>query len=59
MMTPALELSQDPAFLILNLHVPCSRTSEFDLYIDGDDFKFYAEPYFLRIPISNSPQKSY
>uniref|UniRef100_A0A8C7S0H4 SHQ1-like CS domain-containing protein n=1 Tax=Oncorhynchus mykiss TaxID=8022 RepID=A0A8C7S0H4_ONCMY len=48
MRTPAFELSQDPAFLILNLHVPYSRTSEFDLYINGDDFKFSTEPYFLR-----------
>uniref|UniRef100_A0A674C849 Protein SHQ1 homolog n=1 Tax=Salmo trutta TaxID=8032 RepID=A0A674C849_SALTR len=51
MLTPAFELSQDPAFLILTIRVPYTRTSEFDLYIDGDDFKFYAKPYFLRLTL--------
>lgn len=48
MITPAFDLSQDPEYLILNICVPYTRTSEFDLYIDGTDFKFYAKPYFLR-----------
>lgn len=48
MITPAFDLSQDPEYLILNIRVPYTRTSEFDLYIDGTDFKFYAKPYFLR-----------
>ncbi|KAJ7998581.1 hypothetical protein DPEC_G00206390 [Dallia pectoralis] len=51
MITPAFELSQDPDFLIITIRVPYTRTSEFDLYIDGDDFKFYAKPYFLRLTI--------
>ncbi|KAG7214580.1 hypothetical protein INR49_022974 [Caranx melampygus] len=50
MLTPAFDLSQDPDYLILSIHVPYTRTSEFDLYIDGTDFKFYAKPYFLRVP---------
>lgn len=48
MITPAFELSQEPDYLILSIRVPYTRTSEFDLYIDGTDFKFYAKPYFLR-----------
>lgn len=48
MITPAFDLSQDPEYLILTVRVPYTRTSEFDLYIDGTDFKFYAKPYFLR-----------
>lgn len=48
MITPAFELSQDPEYLIITIRVPYTRTSEFDLYIDGTDFKFYAKPYFLR-----------
>ncbi|KAK2862576.1 hypothetical protein Q5P01_002109 [Channa striata] len=27
------------------------KTSEFDLFIDGTDFKFYAKPYFLRLTL--------
>lgn len=48
MITPAFDLSQDPDYLILNIRVPYTRTSDFDVYIDGADFKFYAKPYFLR-----------
>lgn len=48
MITPAFDLSQDPDHLIISIRVPYTRTSEFDLYIDGTDFKFYAKPYFLR-----------
>ncbi|XP_067092867.1 protein SHQ1 homolog isoform X1 [Osmerus mordax] len=51
MITPAFELSQDPDFLNLSIRVPYTRTTEFDLYIDGDDFKFYAKPYFLRLTL--------
>ncbi|KAL2091487.1 hypothetical protein ACEWY4_013750 [Coilia grayii] len=51
MLTPAFELSQDSEFLTLVIRVPYTRTSEFDLYIDGDDFKFYAKPYFLRLTL--------
>lgn len=48
MITPAFELSQDPEYLTISIRVPYTRTSEFDLSIDGTDFKFYAKPYFLR-----------
>lgn len=48
MITPAFDLSQDPEYLTITLRVPYTRTAEFDLYVDGTDFKFYAKPYFLR-----------
>lgn len=48
MITPAFDLSQDPEYLTITIRVPYTRTSEFDLYVDGTDFKFYAKPYFLR-----------
>ncbi|XP_072308002.1 protein SHQ1 homolog [Eucyclogobius newberryi] len=51
MITPAFELSQDPEYLTLSLRVPYTRTSEFDLFIDGNDFKFFAKPYFLRLTL--------
>uniref|UniRef100_A0A7N6BVG6 Protein SHQ1 homolog n=1 Tax=Anabas testudineus TaxID=64144 RepID=A0A7N6BVG6_ANATE len=51
MITPAFDLSQDSDYLILSIRVPYTRTSEFDLYIDGTDFKFYAKPYFLRLTL--------
>ncbi|XP_019392184.1 PREDICTED: protein SHQ1 homolog [Crocodylus porosus] len=51
MITPAFELSQDPDFLTLTIKVPYARISEFDVYFDGEDFKFYAKPYFLRLTL--------
>lgn len=51
MITPAFELSQDADFLIVVIHVPYTRTSDFDIYIQGEDFKFYAKPYFLRLTL--------
>ncbi|XP_077430190.1 protein SHQ1 homolog [Vanacampus margaritifer] len=51
MITPAFDLSQDPEYLILSARVPYTRTSEFDLYIEGTEVKFYAKPYFLRLTL--------
>ncbi|KAI2530438.1 SHQ1 isoform 4 [Pan troglodytes] len=48
MLTPAFDLSQDPDFLTIAIRVPYARVSEFDVYFEGSDFKFYAKPYFLR-----------
>ncbi|NWW49658.1 SHQ1 protein, partial [Pedionomus torquatus] len=48
MITPAFELTQDPDFLTIIIKVPYARASEFDVYFEGEDFKFYAKPYFLR-----------
>ncbi|KAK9973610.1 hypothetical protein ABG768_024329 [Culter alburnus] len=51
MITPAFELSQDANFLTVIIRVPYTRTSEFDIYIQGEDLKFYAKPYFLRLTL--------
>lgn len=49
MITPAFELIQNSEYLTISIRVPYTRTAEFDLYIDGNDFKFFAKPYFLRL----------
>ncbi|CAM4575955.1 unnamed protein product [Lepidochelys olivacea] len=51
MITPAFELSQDPDFLTIIINVPYAKVSEFDVYFEGKDFKFYAKPYFLRLTL--------
>ncbi|KAM9227531.1 protein SHQ1 homolog [Leptosomus discolor] len=51
MITPAFELTQDPDFLTIIIKVPYARASEFDVYFEGKDFKFYAKPYFLRLTL--------
>ncbi|NWS69011.1 SHQ1 protein, partial [Crotophaga sulcirostris] len=47
MITPAFELTQDPDFLTIIIRVPFARASEFDVYFEGEDFKFYAKPLTL------------
>ncbi|NWZ38665.1 SHQ1 protein, partial [Brachypodius atriceps] len=54
MITPAFELTQDPNFLTIKIRVPYARASEFDIYFEGEDFKFYAKPYFLRQTFSEA-----
>ncbi|EDL91447.1 SHQ1 homolog (S. cerevisiae) (predicted) [Rattus norvegicus] len=51
MLTPAFELTQDRDFLTVAIRVPHARASEFDVYFEGVDFKFYAKPYFLRLTL--------
>ncbi|XP_077181304.1 protein SHQ1 homolog isoform X1 [Paroedura picta] len=51
MITPAFELSQDPDFLTVTIRVPYARISEFEVYFEGKEFKFYAKPYFLRLAL--------
>ncbi|XP_055993127.1 protein SHQ1 homolog [Sorex fumeus] len=51
MLTPAFDLSQDPDFLTVAIRVPYARVSEFDVYFEGVDFRFYARPYFLRLTL--------
>ncbi|XP_054834634.1 protein SHQ1 homolog isoform X2 [Eublepharis macularius] len=51
MITPAFELSQNPDFLIITIKVPYARVSEFEVYFEGKEFKFYAKPYFLRLAL--------
>lgn len=56
MLTPAFELTQDRDFLTVAIRVPHARASEFDVYFEGLDFKFYAKPYFLRrVPAACAP----
>lgn len=56
MLTPAFELTQDWDFLTVSIRVPYARASEFDVYFEGVDFKFYAKPYFLRrVPAARVP----
>lgn len=56
MLTPAFELTQDRDFLTVAIRVPHARVSEFDVYFEGVDFKFYAKPYFLRrVPAACAP----
>lgn len=49
MITPVFEITQDEQYLFITIKAPYSKVSEVDIFIDGQDFKFHAKPYFLRL----------
>jgi protein SHQ1 len=49
MLTPLFDLQQDDFFVILVIRVPYMKASELDYYIMGNEFKFFARPYYLRL----------
>ncbi|XP_031548926.1 protein SHQ1 homolog [Actinia tenebrosa] len=49
MLTPAFDLSQDENFVIVTIKTPYVKISDVDFFIDGNEFKFYVKPYFLRL----------
>lgn len=54
MITPSFEIKQDHHFLYITIKAPYSKVSEVDIFIDGEDFKFFAKPYFLRLSLPGS-----
>ncbi len=53
MITPLFEVSQNENQVILVMRVPYIKTSTMDYYILGQEFKFYAKPYYLRLTFSH------
>lgn len=49
MITPRFKLDQDETFLFVTIHAPFSRVSDADIYMDGSDFRFHSNPYYLRL----------
>ena len=46
--TPFFQCTQDDTFLIIKIRIPNARCEEMEFYTAGDQFVFYAKPYFLR-----------
>lgn len=49
MITPRFQLSQDDNNLYVTIHAPFSRVSDAEVYMDGSDFRFHSNPYYLRL----------
>ena len=49
MITPRFRLSQDENFLFVTVHAPFSRVSDAEIYMEGSDFRFHSNPYYLRL----------
>ncbi|KAK4020969.1 hypothetical protein OUZ56_002905 [Daphnia magna] len=49
MITPRFKLSQDDNYLFVTIHAPFSRVSDAEIYMDGTDFRFHSNPYYVRL----------
>lgn len=49
MITPRFKLNQDENFLFVNIHAPFSRVSDAEIFMEGTDFRFHSNPYYLRL----------
>ncbi|XP_013084553.2 protein SHQ1 homolog [Biomphalaria glabrata] len=49
MLTPKFSLTQDSEFIYIHIHAPYIRLSEAECFVDDDEFRFYANPYYLRL----------
>ncbi|XP_070559764.1 protein SHQ1 homolog isoform X2 [Ptychodera flava] len=49
MLTPAFELSQDAEYLSIIIKAKFAKVADTEIYVDGDEFKFYSTPYYLRL----------
>lgn len=49
MITPRFTLSQDENYVHISIHAPFSRISDAEIYMDGPDFRFHSNPYYIRL----------
>jgi protein SHQ1 len=49
MITPRFKLSQDENCLFVTIHAPFSKVSDAEIYMDGTDFRFHSNPYYIRL----------
>ncbi|KAJ3050361.1 Hsp90 cochaperone shq1 [Rhizophlyctis rosea] len=54
MLTPAFTVSQDDDFVTVLLTCPYVKAQEVEFYIEGQEFKFFVHPYFLRLTFPGS-----
>lgn len=48
MITPRFTLDQDDEFVIVRIVLPHAKLDEGEFFIEGCQFKFHLQPYFLR-----------
>ncbi|KAI8808749.1 SHQ1 protein-domain-containing protein [Cladochytrium replicatum] len=49
MLVPQFSISQTPDFVVLELRCPFIKSQDVEIDVDGNEFKFHARPYFLRL----------
>jgi len=49
MIVPIFQVSQNEVFIFLNIQAPHIKAKEIDFYVSGNQFRFYARPFYLRL----------
>jgi hypothetical protein len=52
MITPVFRIQQDDTSITLLITAPYARLADAEILINGNEFKFFASPYFLRYVIN-------
>ncbi|XP_011298682.1 protein SHQ1 homolog [Fopius arisanus] len=51
MLTPRFDLKQDDEGITINIYARYANIRETEVYVDGNDFRFYSTPYYLRLKL--------
>jgi len=49
MLTPRFSIAQDDKFVVVTIYAPFTHVAETEVFMDGNDFRFFSKPYFLRL----------
>ncbi|KAG0030222.1 Hsp90 cochaperone shq1 [Podila clonocystis] len=49
MITPVFNVNQDDDYVTIVINAPHIKTQDVDFFVEGQEFKFYLKPYFLRL----------
>ncbi|KAI9253810.1 SHQ1 protein-domain-containing protein [Phascolomyces articulosus] len=49
MITPTFSVDQDENAVIITINTPYVRAQDVDLHVQGNEFRFFLKPYFLRL----------
>ncbi|KAK2576675.1 hypothetical protein KPH14_005336 [Odynerus spinipes] len=51
MLTPRFEITQTDSEVTIIVHAPYANIKDVEVYVEGNDFRFYATPYYLRLKL--------
>ncbi|KAI8343923.1 SHQ1 protein-domain-containing protein [Chlamydoabsidia padenii] len=54
MITPTFKVDQDDTTITITINTPYVRAQDVDLHVQGNEFRFFLRPYFLRLYLPGS-----
>ena len=58
MLTPRFELKQDDQFLYVTIYAPFTNLDNTEIFMDGEDFRFFSKPYYLRLHLPGQVEEN-